>query len=108
MPDEDQLFLRPSKPPTYDEWCHSGGDLEFLIRRVNRLPDAADLWRAAVLIGLIGAILGIVGIELIWRYFRHAARFNRLRGLHTAARCVRYLDANRRRLHGGYFPARRE
>jgi len=69
MPDEDQLFLRPSKPPTYDERCPHGGDIEFLIQRVNSLPAAADLWRAAVLIGLIGAVLGIVGIEIIWRYF---------------------------------------
>ena len=42
---------------------------EFLMQRVNALPTARDLWRAAVLIGLIGAVLGIVGIEAFWRYF---------------------------------------
>jgi hypothetical protein len=43
--------------------------LEFLIQRINALPSARDLWRAATLIGLIGAVLGIVGIEAFWRYF---------------------------------------
>jgi len=39
--------------------------LEFLIQRINALPSARDLWRAATLIGLIGAVLGIVGIEVL-------------------------------------------
>ena len=43
--------------------------LEFLIQRINALPTARDLWRAATLLGLIGAVLGIVGIEAFWRYF---------------------------------------
>jgi hypothetical protein len=43
--------------------------LEFLMQQINRLPTARDLWRAATLIGLIGAVLGIVGIEAFWRYF---------------------------------------
>ena len=43
--------------------------LEFLLQRINALPTARDLWRAATLIGLIGAALGIVGIEAFWRYF---------------------------------------
>jgi hypothetical protein len=42
---------------------------EFLMQRVNALPTARDLWRAAILIGFIGAVLGIVGIEAFWRYF---------------------------------------
>jgi hypothetical protein len=42
---------------------------EFLMQRVNALPTARDLWRAAMLIGFIGAVLGIVGIEAFWRYF---------------------------------------
>jgi hypothetical protein len=42
---------------------------EFLMQQINRLPTARDLWRAATLIGLIGAVLGIVGIEAFWRYF---------------------------------------
>ena len=42
---------------------------EFLMQRVNALPTARDLWRAAMLIGFIGVVLGIVGIEAFWRYF---------------------------------------
>ena len=42
---------------------------EFLMQQLNRLPTARDLWRAATLVGLIGAVLGIVGIEEFWRYF---------------------------------------
>ena len=42
---------------------------EFLMQQLNRLPTARDLWRAATLVGLIGAVLGIVGIEAFWRYF---------------------------------------
>ena len=42
---------------------------ESLMQRVNALPTARDLWRAAMLIGFIGAVLGIVGIEAFWRYF---------------------------------------
>jgi hypothetical protein len=36
---------------------------EFLMQQINRLPTARDLWRAATLIGLIGAVFGIVGVE---------------------------------------------
>jgi hypothetical protein len=45
---------------------------EFLMQQINRLPTVRDLWRAATLIGLIGA-LGIVGIEAFWRYFACAS-----------------------------------
>jgi hypothetical protein len=69
MPDEDQLFLRPSESPMYDDRSPNGGALEFITEQIAALPTAADLWRAAMLIGLIGAILGIVGIEAFWRYF---------------------------------------
>jgi hypothetical protein len=43
------------------------GDLEFLLQRINRLLTAADLWRAALLITAVSAVLGIVGIEAFWR-----------------------------------------
>jgi hypothetical protein len=33
------------------------------------MPTASDLCRAAVLIALVAAVLGIVGIEAFWRYF---------------------------------------
>jgi hypothetical protein len=36
---------------------------EFLMQQIDRLPTAQDLWRATTQIGLIGAVLGIVGIE---------------------------------------------
>jgi hypothetical protein len=44
-------------------------DLEFLMQRVTALPAASDLWRIAMLIGFVGAVHGIVGIEAFWRYF---------------------------------------
>jgi len=42
---------------------------EFLMQQINRLPTARDLWRAITLIALVAAVLGIVGIEALWRYF---------------------------------------
>jgi hypothetical protein len=42
---------------------------EFIMQQINRLPSARDLWRAATLIALVAAVLGIVGIEALWRYF---------------------------------------
>ena len=42
---------------------------EFLMQRVNALPTARDLWRAATPIALVAAVLGIVGIEAFWHYF---------------------------------------
>jgi hypothetical protein len=42
---------------------------EFLMRQINRLPTARDLWRVATLIALVAAVLGIVGIEAFWHYF---------------------------------------
>jgi hypothetical protein len=44
-------------------------DLEFLMRRVNHLPTASDLWRTALLIALIGGVLGPIGLKNFWTYF---------------------------------------
>ena len=44
-------------------------DLEFLMQRIAQLPTAADLWRATLLIAFVAAVLGIVGIEGLWRDF---------------------------------------
>jgi hypothetical protein len=44
-------------------------NLEILMRRVNQLPTASDLWCIAMLFALIGGLLGIVGVEAFWRYF---------------------------------------
>lgn len=41
---------------------------EFIMQQINRLPTAADLWRAG-LIALLSAVVGIVGIEAFSRYF---------------------------------------
>ena len=38
------------------------------MQQINRLPTAADLWRAG-LIALLSAVVGIVGIEAFSRYF---------------------------------------
>lgn len=68
MPDEYELARRQTDQ-TRTHFAAIESDLEFLMERISRLPTASDLWRAAVLIGLIGAVLGIVGIEALWRYF---------------------------------------
>lgn len=39
------------------------------MKQINALPSARDLWRVITLIGLVAAVLGIVGIEAFWRYF---------------------------------------
>jgi hypothetical protein len=68
MPDEHQLTLRHADQLRTD-FAAIESDLEFLIQRINHMPTASDLCRAAVLIALVAAVLGIVGIEAFWRYF---------------------------------------
>ena len=63
-PDEHMLALRHVDQLRTDVANLEAGQ-EFLMQQINRLPTARDLWRAATLIGLIGAVLGIVGIELL-------------------------------------------
>jgi len=67
-PDQHILALRQIDQLRTDMANLEDGQ-EFLMQQINRLPTARDLWRAATLIGLIGAVLGIVGIEAFWRYF---------------------------------------
>ena len=64
MPTPHHLALRQADQARTD-FANIEITLEFLIQRINALPSARDLWRAATLIGLIGAVLGIVGIELL-------------------------------------------
>jgi hypothetical protein len=70
MPDEDtaRLALR-----TADQLRTDLANLEcvqeFLMQQINRLPTARDLWRVAMLIAFVSAVLGIVGIEAFWHYF---------------------------------------
>jgi hypothetical protein len=68
VPDKYDLALRQADQARTD-FANIEITLEFLMQQINRLPTASDLWRAATLIGLIGAVLGIVGIEAFWRYF---------------------------------------
>ena len=67
-PDEHMLALRQVDQLRTDMANLEAGQ-EFLMQQINRLQTARDLWRAATLIGLVGAVLGIVGIEAFWRYF---------------------------------------
>jgi hypothetical protein len=49
-------------------------DLDFLMRRVNHLPTASDLWRTALLIAFIGGVWGSLGSKKTSGLtFRHAA-----------------------------------
>jgi hypothetical protein len=68
MPDEHTLALRQVDQLRIDIANLESGQ-EFLMQQINRLPTARDLWRAAMLIGFVSAVLGIVGIEAFWRYF---------------------------------------
>ena len=67
-PDEHMLALRQVDQLRTDMANLEAGQ-EFLMQRINALPTTRDLWRAATLIGLIGAVVGIVGIEAFWPYF---------------------------------------
>jgi hypothetical protein len=42
---------------------------QLVMQQITRLPTAADLWRAAMLIAFVAAVLDIVGIEALWHYF---------------------------------------
>jgi hypothetical protein len=68
VPDAHQLALREAVQARTD-FASILIDLELLMRRVNQLPTASDLWRVATLFALIGGLLSIVGVEAFWRYF---------------------------------------
>ena len=38
MPDEDQLFLAPTRPPRFDEQHLTRSDLEFVMGQIASLP----------------------------------------------------------------------
>ena len=63
----ERLALR-ERGQTRTDFANLEAGLEFLMQRVNTLPTASDLWRLASLIGLIGGVLGIVGIEWLWHH----------------------------------------
>ena len=66
--DQHQLALREAVQARTD-FASILINLEILMRRVNQLPTASDLWCMAMLFALIGGLLGIVGVEAFWRYF---------------------------------------
>jgi hypothetical protein len=68
MRDEHTLALRQADQARTD-FANVEVGLEFLMQRINALPTASDLWRAAMLIAFLAAVLGIVGIEALWHYF---------------------------------------
>jgi hypothetical protein len=75
MPDERQPLPDPHEPGWQEagqarlDFASIESDLDFLMRRVNHLPTASDLWRAALLIALIGGVLGLIGLKNFWPYF---------------------------------------
>ena len=68
MPDEDQLFLRPRQPPTYDERHPLGSDLEFIMRRIAALPTQCELIRFGVWVALGLCVVALVGLRMWDRY----------------------------------------
>jgi hypothetical protein len=56
VPDKYDLALRQADQARTD-FANLELTLEFLIQRINALPTARNLWRAATLIGLIGAVM---------------------------------------------------
>ena len=53
MPDEDQLFLRPRKPPVYNERHPTGRELEFIMARIAELPTRRELIHFGVWVACI-------------------------------------------------------
>jgi hypothetical protein len=65
--DEDQLYLRPRSPPSYDERHPTGAELESLMGRIAALPTRRELVRFGVWVALGLCVLATVGIEMWWR-----------------------------------------
>jgi polyferredoxin len=68
MSDEIERLALPEAGQLRTNIANLEAGQEFLMQRVNGLPTASDLWRIATLIGLIGGVVGIVGIEWLWRH----------------------------------------
>ena len=69
MPDEDTRLALRTADQLRTDIANLECGREFLMQRINQLPTARDLWRAATPIALVAAVLGIVGIEAFWHYF---------------------------------------
>jgi hypothetical protein len=66
--DEDQLFLRPSKPPPagISEYQHAD-DMDFIKAQLAQLPTRREVWQAAMLGMLGGAVAAVTLIEAFAR-----------------------------------------
>ncbi len=70
MPDEDQLFRRPSKSPPdgiTEDTYRIADDLDFIKVQLARLPTRNEVWRAAMLGMLGGAVAAVTLIEAFSR-----------------------------------------
>jgi hypothetical protein len=62
--DEDQLYLYPRNPPTYDERHPNGDALEFVMEQLAAMR--RDLWR----VGLLGMLGGAALVQCLAFIFR--------------------------------------
>jgi hypothetical protein len=68
--DEDQLFLRPAKAPPAgnDKGTYRvADDLDLIKRQLTRLPTRNEVWRAAMLGMIGGAVAAVTLIEAFGR-----------------------------------------
>ena len=55
MPDEDQLFLRPANPPSYNERRLTDSGLEFIMEQIAALPTRRELAKYSFVLLFVGA-----------------------------------------------------
>jgi hypothetical protein len=66
---EDQLFLSPSDPPrTRDDIYGIADDLDFIKVQLALLPSRNEVWRAATLGMIGGAVAAVTLIEAFARF----------------------------------------
>ena len=64
--DEDQLFLRAAKPPPpgiTEDTYRIADDLDFIKQQLARLPTRNEVWKAATLGMIGGAVAAVTLIE---------------------------------------------
>jgi hypothetical protein len=66
--DEDQLFLRPTSSPRFDERPLTRSDVEFIMGQIAALPTRRELIHFGVWVALGLCVLAMVGLEMWWRY----------------------------------------
>jgi hypothetical protein len=62
MPDEDRRFFHAPEPP------QRSAEFEFIMEQLARIPTRSELAKYAFVILFVGAVLGIVATEALWRY----------------------------------------